>query len=101
LLLVHGGDNKLGVFDFTVTISVNIGEHGIDLIVVEFLTEELLVADLDFFLGEFTITIKIHSLEDFIDLFLLLLGEKLGSNESIGGLLKLGLSVEGLQVGES
>ena len=56
---------------------------------------------LDLVLLEFSISIKIHGSEDLVDLLLLLLREKLTGNESIGGLLKLGLGIEVLEVGKS
>tara|TARA_B110000285_G_scaffold224341_1_gene281047 strand:+ start:524 stop:676 length:153 start_codon:yes stop_codon:yes gene_type:complete len=47
-----------------------------------------LITVLYFLFREFTITIGIHGSENFVDLFFFLLGQKLGSNESVSSLLK-------------
>jgi hypothetical protein len=57
-----------------------------------------LISILDFFFGKFTIAIGIHSSENFIDLFFFLFRQELGSNESIGSLLKFRRSIEVFQV---
>jgi len=57
-----------------------------------------LITILDFLFGKFTITISIHSSENFINLFFLLFRQKLRSNESISSLLKFWVSIEVFQI---
>jgi hypothetical protein len=59
----------------------------------------LKISILNFFFGELTITVDVHSSEDLIDGLFLLLAEELGSDESIGGLLQLGVGIEVLKIG--
>jgi len=89
VLFIHSGNNELRVIDGTTSVGVNLIKHFIDFSIVEGSSEVFGVSSLDFILGEFTVAIEIHGSEDSIDLLFLLLGQKLTSNESEGGLLQL------------
>jgi hypothetical protein len=88
-LVVHGCDNELRVIDFTTSISIDLVEHLINLIIPELLAKVFSVSELDFLLGEFTITVDVHGFENFIYFLLFLLGEELRGNECVGCLLEL------------
>jgi len=72
-LLVHCGNNKLGVVDFTTAISVALVEHIIDLFSGQRFSKVFGIAVHDLFFGELTITVDVHGTEDLVDIFLLLL----------------------------
>jgi len=59
----------------------------------------LKISILNFFFGELTITVDVHGSENLIDGLFLWLAEELGSDESIGGLLQLGVGIEVLKIG--
>lgn len=98
ILLIHGGDHELRVVDLTVAVRVDLGKHFIDLLVGQTLAEVISVPVFNFLLGKFSVTISIHGTEDLVNVFLLLLGQELGGDESVSGLLQLRLGVEVLEV---
>ena len=100
ILFVHGSHNELRVVDFSGTIGINLGEHLVNFLVVERSSEELKVTILDFFLGELSVTIDVHSSEDLVNRLLLLLTQELGGDESVSGLLQLRVGIEVLEVGQ-
>ena len=101
VLLVHSGDNELRVVNFSRVVSVNLLEHFIDFLVVQRSSEELEITVLNFIFGELSITINIHGSENLVNGLFLLLSKQLRGDESISGLLQLGVGIEVLQVGKS
>lgn len=89
VLLIECSDDELRVLDLTRSISIDLGEQLIDFSIRKITSEEFSISFLDLIFLELSITIQIHGSENFIDLLLLLLGEKLGGNKSVSGLLKL------------
>lgn len=101
VLLVHGGNHEFGVLDLTIAVLIDTSKHVIDLVVRKGLTEELLVAVLDLLLGQLAVAVDVHGSENLVDFLLLLFGEQLRRDESVSGLLQLGLGVEAGQVVQS
>lgn len=98
ILLIHGGDHELRVVDLTIAVRIDLCKHFIDLLVGQVLAEVIRVPVFNFILGKFSVTISIHGTEDLVNVFLLLLGQELGGDESVSGLLQLRLRVEVLEV---
>ena len=98
VLLIHRSHYKLRIVNFTVAIGVHLGKHIIDLLVRQSLSEKFCITVFNFIFGELAITVHVHGSENFIDISFLLLGQKLGSDKGIGGLLEFGSSIEVLQV---
>ena len=96
LLLVHGGNDEFSVVNKSTVVGIHHLEHFLDLVVGDNFTVMLDVSLLDLFHGETTVTILVEGLEDLGHLFLLALGEHLGCNVSVSGLLHGSIGTETL-----
>lgn len=98
LLLVHGGNDEFSVVNKSTVVGVDHFEHFLDLVVGDNFTVVLDVALLDLLHGETAVTVLVEGLEDLGHLFLLALGEHLGCDVSVSGLLHGSFGTEGLKV---
>lgn len=100
MLLVHGGDDELGVVDEAALVGVDRVEHLLNLDLVQVLAEEEVVPFENLLEGELAVAVLVDGLEDFGEVLLLALGQELTGDEGEGGLLELLVSSEALEVGE-
>jgi len=73
VLFVQGGNYEFRVFNFSTSVSINLGEHLVNLVIGKNSSEVFSVSLFDFVFREFSVAIDIHCSEHLINLLFLLL----------------------------
>ena len=73
VLFVQGGNYKFRVFNFSTSVSINLGEHLVNLVIGKNSSEVFSVSLFDFVFREFSVAIDIHCSEHLINLLFFLL----------------------------